>query len=137
MKRQLTHILLSAGLALFGTLMLSAQDQKEVANIPFAFEASHTAMPAGEYTVDETGTRGLFQLSDRSGHSVFMSTLLQNNGKTDNPRLTFRHAGDQYVLAQIATSDGSEYGVSKSSIEKDLNRKLEMAALISVRLTPR
>ncbi len=137
MNRQLKNILLSTGLALFGSLTLSAQHQKEVANIPFAFEASHTAMPAGEYTVAETGTRGLFTVSDRSGHSVFMSTLLQDEGKADNARLTFRHSGDQYVLAQIATPDGSEYGVSKSSIEKDLNRKLEMAALISVRLTPR
>jgi hypothetical protein len=137
MKRQLTHILLSTGLALIGSLTLSAQDQKEVANIPFAFEASHKAMPAGEYTVAETGTRGMFQVSDNAGHALFVMTTLRDQREESNPRLTFRHAGDQYVLAQIATPNGAEYGVSKSSIEKDLNRKLDMAALISVPLSPR
>jgi len=137
MNRRFTNILLSTGLALFGSLTLRAQNQREVANIPFAFEANHTSMPAGEYTVKEIGTRGLFQVSDAEGHGIFMSTLPQEQRQPNSPTLTFRHAGDQYVLAQIRTNDGSEYGVSKSSLEKDLNRKLEMAALVSVRLTPR
>ncbi|MGA8028642.1 MAG: hypothetical protein WB992_15975 [Bryobacteraceae bacterium] len=137
MNRKLKHILLTAGFAVFGSLALTAQDQREVANIPFAFEASHTAMPAGQYTVKETGTRGLFQVYDAKGHGVFLSTASREQGKPENPRLAFRVSGDQHILAQVWTPDGAGYGVSKSSIERDLNRKLEMASLISVRLTPR
>lgn len=138
MKHRLTRFILTAGLsALFGSLVLSAQDQKEVANIPFAFQANDRVLPAGEYKVSETRTPGIFVLSDADAHSMFLVARLNDTGARDNPRLTFRCYGNERVLSQIWMENGSEYSLPESSAEKNLHRRLQMAALVSVRLTPR
>ena len=138
MTRRLTHIILTAGLStLLGAVNLSAQGQREVAEIPFAFHANHKLMPAGKYVVEQKNEIGIFQLRDSAGEAIFVSMIQQDRGKADNPKLTFRCYGNDRVLAQVWTEDGRGYGVSESSIEKDLHRRLDMAALISVRLTPR
>ncbi len=135
MHRHFTKIILTAGLsALLGSLTLSAQDQREVANIPFAFEANHTTLPAGEYSVNRLNSVGMFQIYDASGHSIFLSAPVQTLGAAD-PKLTFRCYGNDRVLSQIWTDEGVGYGVVKSSWEK--NRKLEMSAVISVALKHR
>jgi hypothetical protein len=134
MKKYFTHIILTAGLsAILGSLTLSAQDQREVANIPFAFEVNHVSLPAGEYTVQRMNAE-LFQMYDADGHSTFLMAPVKTEGKPD-PRLTFRCYGNDRVLSEIWTDDGIGYGLLKSKWEKD--RKLEMSAVISVALKHR
>ena len=138
MKSQFTRIVLAtAASALFGGLMLSGQDQKSVANIPFAFEASHVNLPAGEYRVTETNSNGMFRLSDSEGHSAFVSMAPLDTSEPSKPSLTFVCYGSQRILSQVRTDSGSSYGVSKSSIEKDINRRLGITTLVSVALTHR
>lgn len=117
--------------------MLSGQNQRSVANIPFAFEASHVSLPAGEYSVTEMATAGVFRLSDSAGHGVFVSMVPQDVGDPSKPSLTFRCYGSERILSQIKMESGSAYGVSKSSIEKDLNRRLGFTSLVSVVLEHR
>ncbi len=140
MTRQLTNILLTAGLsALLGAATLSARDKTEVANVPFAFHAQQTALEAGKYTVQEKSSNGLFLVrSNDGGGSVFMQMHPDVSADPRNPKLTFAcYAGD-CVLAKISI-EGSEvtYAVSQSSIEKGLSRKLGFAAMISVPLKAR
>jgi hypothetical protein len=138
MKSQFTHIVLVTAVSvLAGGLMLSGQDQRSVANIPFAFEASHVNLPAGEYTVAQMNTSGVFRLSDPTGRGVFVVMAPQSAGKPSTPSLTFVCYGSQRILSQIKTESGNGYAVSKSSIEKDLNRRLGFASLVSVALTHR
>ena len=135
MKKYFTHIILSAGLsAILGSLTLSAQDQMEVATIPFAFEVNHVSLPAGEYTVQRVNSADLFQIYDADGHSIFLMAPINEEG-APNPRLVFRCYGNDRVLSQIWTGSGTGYGLVKSQWEKD--RKLEMSAVISVALKHR
>ena len=135
MKR-FTRFFLAAGLsALFGSLVLSAQNQKEIANIPFAFETSGKVLPAGEYLVQQTNMNGIFQLYDEDGHSLFVTAYRDKQGDAGSPKLAFLCYGNDRVLSQIWTNDGQGYRIGSS--EKTMRRHLEMATLIFVKLTPR
>ena len=135
MKHRFTRFILTAGLsALFGSLVLSAQDQKEKANIPFAFQNSDRTLPAGEYTVQETSSRGVLKLSDSEGHAIFVSSYLADTGAPANPRLIFRAYGNEHMLSQVWMDNGSGYSVAESAADKNVRRRLKIATLISVPL---
>ena len=133
MKRQFTSIVLAAGLSVIGSLTLSAQDRTEVAEIPFSYTANQTQLPAGTYRVDR-GNQGVFRLSDGKGHAIFMNAPIQQQGKADNPHLTFARFGDEYLLAQIWSTDGTGYSVSQSALDKERPRGMQVASMISVKL---
>jgi hypothetical protein len=140
MKRQFTRIVLTAGLsAVLGSLTLSAQDySKETANIPFAFHANEKILPAGEYTVKQINSTGVFQLYDSNGHSLFLNAPVPKSGKAD-PRLTFSCYEKDCLLSQIWMPESNTgYAVSDSALKKELTRKIGMAAQIrSVRFGSR
>lgn len=138
MKSQFKLMVLSAAVsALLGTQMVSAQDEREVAKIPFAFQASQRSLPAGEYTVAETQTRGLFQVYDMSGHGLFVNMTPDKIEKPNQPKLTFLCDGSRRILTKIQTDSGLTYAVSESAIKKELTRRVQMTAVISVALTHR
>jgi hypothetical protein len=138
MKSQFTTMVLSAAVSvLLGTQVMSAQDEKEVAKIPFAFQASQRTLPAGEYTVAETGTRGLFRVYNATGDGLFVSTVLHDSAQPNHPKLTFLCDGSRRILATIQTDSGQNYGVSDSAIQKELSRQVHMSAVVSVALTHR
>src|ERR1700746_501065 len=98
MKHRFARFILAAGLsALFGSLVLSAQDQKAKANIPFAFQNSDRTLPAGEYTVQETSSRGVLKLCNSEGHAIFVSSSLADTGAPANPSLIFRAYGNEHM----------------------------------------
>ena len=141
MKRLFTRTILTAGLsALLGSLTLSAQDYtKEIANVPFAFNANERALPPGEYTVKQVNQSGLFQIYDSTGHSLFLNAPVQKSSKSASPKLTFTCYGDDCLLSQIWMPESNiGYTVSDSTLKKQLPRKIGMAAEIrSVRLSTR
>lgn len=138
MKRQFTTIILSAGLSLLGSLTLSAQDQTEVATIPFAFHANETVMPAGKYFFEQKTESGLFQVRSASGHSIFLSAAIGKTTDPNHPKLTFAHYGSEYVLSQISMPGNAVgYRVSSSAFDKELPRNFGLAAMISVPLAGR
>lgn len=138
MKSQFTTMVLSAAVSvLLGTQMVSAQDEKEVAKIPFAFQASQRTLPAGEYTVAETSTRGLFRVSNTTGNSLFVLMVPKDLANPNHPKLTFLCDGNRRVLASIQTDSGENYGASDSEIEKELTRQVHMSAVVSVALAHR
>jgi hypothetical protein len=138
MKSQFKSLVLAAVVSsLAGSLTLNAQNERAVAHIPFAFQASHVTLPAGDYNIVETGTNGHFRVSDAAGHGVFVVMIPEGNSKPSNPKLTFLCSGEQRILSQLWTGSGSGYAVTQSSIDKDINRRLGFSAMISVPLTPR
>ena len=137
MKSQFTRIVLTAGLVLIGSLTLSAQDKQATAKIPFAFEANHVSLPAGTYGVYTQGPQaGLFRIADSSGHASFVSTHGADAKPVDEGKLTFACAEGKCVLSQIAVP-GSEtrYARSSSAVDNEMQRKLGMATMVSVRLS--
>ncbi|HZS56638.1 MAG TPA: hypothetical protein VFA65_19690 [Bryobacteraceae bacterium] len=138
MKSQFIRVVLTAGLTLLGSLTLGAQDKQEIAKIPFAFHANHNSFAAGDYRVAQVNNYGLFQLrKEADGHSIFINTLPAVEAKSNSQgHLTFACYHGDCVLSQIWLP-GSKTGFARSagSVDRDLQRKLGVASMVSVRLT--
>jgi hypothetical protein len=140
MKSQLMHIVLSAGLAVLGSLTLGAQDRSETAKVPFAFHAYQNSFAAGEYRLDRINQSGTFQLISMSdGHSIFVSAPLSIEANDySEGKLTFAcYQGDCALKEIWLPASKTGYARTDSSVEKDLQRKLGLATMINVRLTAR
>ena len=81
-----------------------AQTQKLTANIPFAFSAGKTTLPAGRYTItvlNPSSNRKILQIRSMNGRS---SVVVLTNGiighASDNAKLVFERDRDRYVFAQ-------------------------------------
>src|SRR5689334_19023466 len=116
MKRHLNNIVLTAGLSvLLGTSTLSAQDQKAVANIPFAYHVGQQTFSPGKYTVANTSSQALFALREtETGRGIFMPVIQQDTGDKNAWNLTFScYAGD-CSLSQIHLA-GESYKLNVKS----------------------
>jgi hypothetical protein len=139
MTHQFSKLILTAGFsALLGTTAALAQNQKEVADIPFTFHTAQNTLPAGKYTVAEQTSSGVFRLSDADGHSIYVAMHPGKASDPEQPKLTFVRDGEEYALEGVSMP-GSDSGweESQSAIEKALTRKLGVAAMISVPLKSR
>ena len=83
-----------------------AQDaQSWAVNVPFAFTAGHTSMEAGRYTIQQHGP--LTVLVSKDGKSAALATIPNYRQQpSTQSSLIFKHAGDEYALAEI-TNMGS------------------------------
>ena len=135
MKLQLTTIVLTAGLsALLRSSTLSAQDQKAVANIPFAYHVGQQTFSPGKYTIANTSSQGLFALrGTETGRGIFMPVVHQDTGDKNAWNLTFScYAGD-CSLSQIHVA-GESYNLIARPPVRVANNQLAVAAMISVPL---
>ena len=136
MKLHLRNVVLTAGLsALLGTVTLSAQDKKEVANIPFAYHVGEQSLAAGKYAVLETSTHGLLQLRNASGHSIFVPVIPEDTGKNDS-KLTFGCYGNQCSLSEIWMA-GDVYKLRAKPFPREAKNQLGIVAMVSVPLLSR
>jgi hypothetical protein len=138
MKRILITLLTAVGITGPFVAHLAAQGTPLEADIPFAFVVSNHTMPAGKYRVSRTTTAGpVFTLRGES--SAIMVQLPRNeDGKPQNPSLTFACYGKECVLAKITPPDSqTAYALSQNAIEKNLSHRLGMASMISIKLGSR
>ena len=137
MKLHLTKIVLTAGLsALLGSLTICAQDQRERADIPFAYHVGQQTLPPGKYTVQETNARSIFLLRENSsGHSIFVPVIPSDIGKNDS-KLTFRSYAGECSLSQIWIA-GNVYALSPRPFPREARNQLGVAALVSIPLLSR
>src|SRR5437868_14658930 len=97
MKQHLRNIVLTAGLSvLLGGSLLSAQDRKTTANIPFAYHVGQQTFSPGNYTIAKGSSQGVFALRETdTGHSIFFLARQHSTGNKDAWNLTFScYAGD-------------------------------------------
>jgi hypothetical protein len=135
MKRILTSILMAVGIAGPFISNLSAQGHGMSADIPFAFVAGKSTMPAGRYVVRTANASGsVFELNNGS-NSVLIQLGVNEDRKSDKASVTFACDGKDCLLAKI-TPPGTFYafGLGKNEVEKRLHHKLGMASMISVKL---
>ena len=81
-----------------------AQPQRVIANIPFAFSAGKTTLPAGRYTItilNPSSDRKILQIRSLNGRSsaVVLTTGIIGNA-SENAKLVFERYDDRYVFAQ-------------------------------------
>jgi hypothetical protein len=135
MKRHLNNIVLAAGLSvLLGSSILSAQSQKAVASIPFAYHVGQQAFAPGKYTIAKNSSPGVFTLRGTdTGGGIFMPVAQQDTGDKDAWKLTFScYAGD-CSLSQIRMGSESYNVLAKRPVRLASNQ-LGVATMISVPL---
>jgi hypothetical protein len=125
MKRHLNT--LAAILILVGGLTISAQAQtagaqKVVANIPFAFNAGNTNLPAGKYTItvlNPSSDRKILQIRSTKGPSATVPTTAESGNISDDAKLVFQRYGDRYFFAQVQMAgDSTSLAAVKSNTER-------------------
>jgi hypothetical protein len=100
---------------LFGALLalettLSAQSGLINVDIPFAFVAGNTVMPAGSYTIEEPTIHGVLLLRGSQPNSTAM-VLAVNGGPSTmtHAGVKFSRRGSAVVLSTIDVPGGSSY----------------------------
>lgn len=120
--KTLRSIMLSIGVAaLLGASGLHAQTQ---ANIPFAFSAQNTTLPAGQYTMAKiTGARTLLVVRNVETKQALMvlapSGTTEIKGSADKNVVLFHRIGDRYFLAEVKSA-GLAAHVIPSKLEREL-----------------
>jgi hypothetical protein len=107
----------------------SRNRQQLFVEIPFAFTAGNTKLPAGEYNisiVNPSSDRSVVLIKSKDGRSTAVLQTTDINGRTTSrAKLTFRQYDSYYFLAQVwmaAETTGLSGPMSKS--EKSLRRQL-------------
>jgi hypothetical protein len=138
MKKQAFAVAVALLVSIIATGRCYAQRRVLVVNIPFAFQAGDTTMPAGEYRIEPvpTGTGYLHKVQQISGDALTMvSTIIVDaKDRKSEPQLIFNQYGKSYVLFQIWDGEGRGRQLFKSEREKELTRtetKVEVAVLVN------
>lgn len=136
MYRQSRNIILAAVLSAFaGALVTSAQDLRETATVPFAFHTQGPVFAAGQVDIKEVNDRGIYIIRDSAGQSTFWTASRKEAADPQKPHLTFACYGHDCVLAEISMpGSDTAFRVSQSAIDKQLPRKIGVAAMIRVPL---
>jgi hypothetical protein len=135
MKLQLKTIFLTAGLsALLGSSTLSAQSQKAVASIPFAYHVGEQTFTPGKYTIGQTQSPGVFVLrQNETGHSIFMPVINEGTNEKDAWKLTFSCYAGECSLSQVWIA-GDSYALRAKPFPRLAKNQLGLVALVSVPL---
>ncbi len=76
------------------------------AHVPFSFKAGGGTLPAGDYSISETGMTSepvLLRVGLR-GVELIMPNNTESRNDVKSPKLVFHRYGDEYFLAEIWTS---------------------------------
>jgi membrane-bound lytic murein transglycosylase len=130
------------------SLIVAAQvakaDDPMLVNIPFAFVAGNTTLPAGEYRVQKLDGNSavlLIRCSDASKAAMVLSNTTQAKEIQTQSKLIFKRYESRYFLSQV-WSAGSNRGreVLKSRAEKEIaqSARLENTGEVTLiaRLSP-
>jgi hypothetical protein len=138
MKLHLRSIVLTAGLsALLGSISLSAQGQKAVANIPFAYHVGQSTLTAGKYSVQKISPANILQLrQDQLGHSIFVPVTPLDTGRNDKSQLTFSCYAGQCSLSELWIA-GNGYRTTARRPVREAKNQMGVVAMVSVPLLSR
>ena len=123
MRNALLRMTAMLALALLATTQAVRAQEPVQANIPFAFTAGDTALPAGEYRVQKVheGSPVLLIRCTEGSPAIMVRTLpASSNGPQEKTKLIFSRYGNRYFLEQV-WSEGSSRGsqLPKSAKEKE------------------
>jgi hypothetical protein len=133
MKTLQTMILSAGAVVLLGSGGLNAQTLA-TAQIPFAFSAQNTTLPAGEYTVSSASTShsAMVIRNVETRKAIFVVAQTGYRAANEKNVVVFHRVGDRYFLAGVKTNS-IEATVSPSKLERELESEgsgQPMAAVI-------
>ena len=126
MKTSKSIILSVAAVALWGTSSLKAQTV--TVEIPFAFSAQDTTLPAGKYTIStssaSSSSRDLMLIRNVKTHKGMLFLAPENEseykGAEDRNVVLFHRIGDRYFLAEVKTKALCGH-IDPSKLERELS----------------
>jgi hypothetical protein len=131
MKRLSHTLMMIAVLVALGVSAAKAQTnnpQRVVAQIPFAFNAGRTMLPAGKYeisVVNPSSDRTVLQIRSINGHaSAMVQTNSINGSAAENAKLVFERYDDQYFFTKAQMAGES---ISFTALQSKAERKQMIA----------
>ena len=121
----------------------SHAQQVTQANVPFAFQAANTMMPAGEYQIQRASTAAtttqVIRSTDSSVYTFVLTNAVDSSDKKTDARLIFHcyNGKHECFLSEIWVGNGQGLKLIESRREKELSRmKAENElAVVSLPLT--
>jgi hypothetical protein len=122
MNNNVIRMFLAVGAACICGSALHAQSNDLSAKVPFTFQVSGKAFPAGRYVVGEYGYTGVMSLkSGTTGSKIFITGADHALTRVGPPRLVFHcYAGDTCFLAEVRPASGPGSKVAMSKAEKEI-----------------
>jgi len=138
MKRLSHTLMMIAVLVTLGASAAQAQTsspQRVVAEIPFAFNAGRTTLPAGKYEItvaNPSSDRTVLQIRSVDGHaSAMILTNSINGSAAENTKLVFERYDDQYFFTKAQLAGES---TSFAALHSKAERKQMVAAAAKKRV---
>ena len=107
-KLYLTVVLACVCLVVLGTSARAQSPDAVVVTVPFEFVAGSATFQAGDYRIGRLSSSTNDELAivgyDKGG--TFLRPMMFNEVPSDNPALSFQHAGGKYFLSKITTFRG-------------------------------
>ena len=122
-----------ASLVLVVLVAVSAQaqsrnNQQLRFHVPFAFNAGNSVLPAGDYRVtivNPSSDHSVLRITSSDGKSTMIRTVDIEGWAAPKAKLSFRHYGDRYFLAQVWMAGESTGLVAPTSkTEKVIRQQL-------------
>jgi hypothetical protein len=120
MKKSAVLIALVGMMTLMGGSPLFAQTVSYNFHAPAAFYAGNAKMPAGNYTLRQTGDdASMFELTNKAGtHSVMLETRQSSKTSKGRPEVLFNTYGGTDYLEAVETSTGNSIDIIPQAAEK-------------------
>jgi hypothetical protein len=105
--------------------------------IPFAFSASGKTLPAGEYTLSETGTRSVIVVRNFAAKQAVgvLTQLTRGKSASTQTRIEFRRYGSQHFLASIWIA-GQDSGMEMQRSNAERRAADELKNIAGVQAQP-
>lgn len=119
-----SNMLIAMALLCLGGLAVPARAQEGsvVATVPFEFVVGGTTLPAGKYTVSRTSSLSSSPLLVATrDHGAYLLPTAFDSTKVGEASLGFDQIGEEHVLSQIKTLDGT-YTIDNTQEAKRLTK---------------
>jgi hypothetical protein len=117
---------LAASFAVTGAV---AQGVALKADIPFAFTAGNTSLPAGTYTISEPASRLVLLRGQNGAYKEITTTRSGDEAKKGHDVLVFDKVGEQYFLRHILCADAPQMNADIPTWKAERNARERQALL--------
>ncbi|HEY6246742.1 MAG TPA: hypothetical protein VIX17_22500 [Pyrinomonadaceae bacterium] len=106
----------------------SRSNQQLRFHVPFPFNAGNSVLPAGDYRVtivNPSSDHSVLRITSSDGKSTMIRTVDVEGWAAAKAKLSFRHYGDRYFLAQVwMAGEATGFVAPTSKTEKALRQQL-------------
>jgi len=103
------NLLFATGLFVtFTGAILTAQNTRMVADIPFEFQMGKASLPAGEYSFERHSGVLTIRGADGKHAALTLTSPASRHELSDRPSVQFQRYGDSYFLSAVWSADSRD-----------------------------